>query len=355
MLLRRVSLVFCVTVALVGVGGCPADPRDAKKSPVVAKVGPGEILESEFLSALAQRGTARIAEPAARTAVARAILDDLITERLMLQAAERAGVAVRDDEVDREVRTRAASYPPGTFQRLLVAEQLTLTDFKAKVRRRLMQDSFLRSRLAQAPGITEAEVRERFEAHARDSSNKVGEQVRARQILVKTSEEAHHIFEELRARTISFEAAAQRSSTAPDAEQGGDLGWFSHGEMPDVFDVCFNLEKGTISDVVMSDYGFHIFQIVDRRDAYVETFEAARDRLEQEILRERQDDAYQKLLHELRKQTPVQIADEAVARIVSLLPPPPATPPVAPDATSARALDSLPGAIDPVPPVPGKD
>lgn len=348
------ALAALLGFGVLGTAGCPADPRDRKKSQV-AKVGAAEISESDLLSTLAQRGTARIADPAARAEVARVILDELITERLMLQAAENAGITVRDDDVDREVRSRADAYPPGTFQRLLVAEQLTLKDFREKVRRRLIQDAFLRARLAQGPGLDESEVRARFEAETKTQGHKVGEQVKARQILVKTSEEASHILEQLRARKIGFEAAAQRFSTAPDAEQGGDLGWFSKGDMPDVFDVCFNLEKGTISDVVISDYGFHIFQIVDRREEHIETFEAARDRIEQEILRERQDEAYQKLLVELREQTPVVIHAEAVARVVSLLPPAPHTPVEHPEDTSARSLDSLPSAIDPVPPVPGRN
>jgi peptidyl-prolyl cis-trans isomerase C/foldase protein PrsA len=354
MTLSRSLPSFLVVAFVAALAACPADPRDSKKSQVVARVGTSEIMESELLAVLAQRGTARIADPVARSTVARAMLDEMITERLMLLAAEEAGITVRDDEVDRELRSRADDYPPGTFQRLLVAEQLTLTEFREKVRRRLVQEAYLRARLASEAGITEQEVRARFEQSAKD--HPVGEQVRARQILVKTSEEATHILEQLRARKIGFEAAAQKYSTSPDAEQGGDLGWFSKGDMPDDFDVCFNLEKGTISDVVISDYGFHLFQIVDRREAHVETFESARDRIEQEILRERQDQAYEKLLVELRQQTPVTINDALVDRVVSLLPPPPATPSEqVRDDTGSRALDSLPSAIDPVPPVPGKE
>lgn len=353
---RRFAVVVSALGALatLAVAGCPADPRDQRKNQIVATVGETAISESELLSTLAQRGTARIADPAARASVARVMLEEIITERLMIHAAENAGISVRDDEVDREVRSRADAYPPGTFQRLLVAEQLTLKDFREKVRRRLLQDAFLRARLAQGPGLDEEELRARFEAETQTQGHKVGEQVRARQILVKTAEEAAHILEQVRGRKIGFEAAAQRFSTAPDAEQGGDLGWFSKGDMPGVFDVCFNLEKGTISDVVISDYGFHIFQIVDRREAHIETFEAARDRIEREILRERQDEAYQKLLAELREQNPVVIHDDRVARVVSLLPPAPVTPAEVPEDRSARSLDSLPNAIDPVPPVPGR-
>ena len=349
----RATAAALVT-SLVVLAACPNDPRDSKKSLVVARVGEQLILESELVSGLAQHGTARIADVTARNTVARAILDEMITERLMLQAAEKAGVTVRDDEVDREVRSRAEGYPAGSFQRLLIAEQLTLAEFKEKVKRRLMQDAFLRAKLAEAPAITEVELKAKFDAQMKDA--KVGEQVRARQILVRTSEEAVHILDQLRTRKVTFEAAAQKFSTAPDAENGGDLGWFAKGDMPDVFDICFNLDKGAISDIVPSDYGFHIFQIIDRREEHPESFEAARDRLEEEVMRERQDEAYLKLVAGLKQQTPVRIFDERVAHVISLLPPPPVTPAeLPPEDASARSLDSLPLAMDPVPPVPGRE
>ena len=353
--MTRAIAVALSAAVVVALAGCPSDPRDSTRKMVVARVGDQDVPESELLSTLAQHGVARIADPTARNAVARAVLDEIVTERLMLQAAAKAGITVRDDEVEREVRSRTEGYPSGSFQRLLVAEQLTLPEFKEKVRRRLVQDAFLRARLAQAPPITEVELKARFEAELKDQ--KVSEQVRARQILVHTSEEAVHVLELVRPpRKMTFEAAAQKFSTAPDAENGGDLGWFTKGDMPDVFDVCFNLEKGTISDVVASDYGFHIFQILDRREEHPETFDSARERLEEEIMRERQDEAYQKLVNGLKAETPVRVSDEAVARVVSLLPAAPVTPAeVVPEDTSSRSLDSLPTALDPVPPVPGRE
>lgn len=350
---RKLAFVALAGALTSALSGCPADPRESAKSQVVAKVGDEVISEAELLSSLAQHGTARIPEGAARTEVARAILDEVVTEHLMLQAAAKAGITVRVEDVDREVRSRAEGYPVGTFQRLLVAEQLTLSEFKEKVRRRLVQDAFLRARLAQEPAISEDEVKARFEKTFKDAP--VQEQVRARQILVKTAEEATHILDQVRSKKLSFEAAAAKYSTSPDAETGGDLGWFTRGDMPEVFDVCFNLEKGTISDVVISDYGFHIFQIVDRREEHKESFESAREKLEEEIVREHQDAAYQKLMAELRQQTKVVVHDSAVDHVVSLLPPPPTTPNEKPADGESRSLDSLPSAIDPMPPLPGKE
>ena len=345
---RPLPLLLVAAVAVAT--ACPADPRDKEKTHVLARVGDVEIKDATLITALAQRGTARIADQEQRLAVANTVLDEVIDQELLLAAATKSGISVRDDEVDRELRARSDGYPPGTFQRLLNAEQLTIAELRDQVRRRLVQDAFLRARLAEAEPISEAELQARFDATLKDK--KVPEQVRARQILLKTSEEAVHVLTELRTRKISFEAAALQYSAAPDAEDGGDLGWFAKGDMPDAFDVCFNLEKNTISDVVASSYGFHIFQILDRREERPETFDGARARIEEELMRDRQTEQHAKLLTELRAATPVMVNREVLARVVTMLPAPPAEPTaLAPEDATARALDSHESAIDPVPEV----
>lgn len=347
----RMTRTLALAVTVAGLLACPADPRDQEKTHVLARVGDVEIKDSTLITALAQRGTARITDGNQRMAVATTVLDAAVDEELLLLAAGKSGITVRDDEVDRELRARTDGYPPGTFQRLLNAEQLTIAGLRDKVKRRLLQDALLRARLAEAQPITEAELQARFEATLKD--RKVPEQVHARQILLKTSEEAVHVLAELRARKLGFEAAAQQYSAAPDAEDGGDLGWFAKGDMPDAFDVCFNLENNTISDVVGSSYGFHIFQVLDRRDERPQTLEGARARLEEELTRERQTEQYAKLLVQLRAATPVIVNREVLERVVALLPTAPVEPSlVLPEDATARALDSHESAIDPVPELP---
>jgi len=63
---RSLSLLLLALAALVFGTACPADPRDQKKVPVVARVGAEEIFETELLSSLAQHGTARIVDASAR-------------------------------------------------------------------------------------------------------------------------------------------------------------------------------------------------------------------------------------------------------------------------------------------------
>ena len=93
------------------------------------------------------------------------------------------------------------------------------------------------------------------------------DRIRVRHLLVKTEEEAELIRGDIRARKISFANAAQRYSIAPEGKGGGDLGWFSRGQLPKVFDSCFDLETKRLSKVVASDYGYHLFEVLERQKA----------------------------------------------------------------------------------------
>lgn len=336
-----------VVVLVAFLAACPDDPRHAESTKVVARVGDLELKEGEVLSALAQRGVPRIPEPASRLAVARTVVDGLIEEQLLVQGAARAGITVADEDVEREIRARAEGYPTGMFQRVLVAEQLTIADLRAKVRRRLAGDAYLHARLASLPPIPEEDVRAVYAAKVAGVVRPPA--VRARQILVRTEEEAQHLVDELRTKKTTFETAAQKFSAGPEAEQGGDLGWFSQGELPKVFDLCFLMEKGRVSDVVASEYGFHVFQVVDTRPAGPEPFDAARPRLEADMQRERRTAAVAEVVAELRKSMPVVVNEAALARVVARLPAPPEEPPSVERAgeASARALDAH-GSIDPL-------
>lgn len=347
-LVRTLPLLAVALGGVVGVG-CPADPGQRRRDPI-ATVGDVAIDDRRVLATLAQRGVARVPDKQGRQLVTRQILEQIIDEELVLQAAARDGVVVAEEAVNREVRKRADGYAPGSFQSVLTAEQLTLDSFREGIRRRLTQDAFLRARLSRLPPITDLEIQSRYDGTV--AQEKRPAQVRARQVQMRTAEEAKHVLDEIRGRKLTVEQAAQKYSTGLEADAGGDLGWFAQGEMPRIFDICFILQPGQVSDVVASDYGFHIFQVVDKREQRTEPLAAVRDSIAEELLRERQSEEVETIIAGLRQEIPVAIAKDGVDRLVALLPEAPVTPAEVIDQGNARALDSHDDGVDPIPPLP---
>jgi parvulin-like peptidyl-prolyl isomerase len=123
------------------------------------------------------------------------------------------------------------------------------------------------------------------------------EQVRARHILLSVGEDASdEETEEVRLRAegileqiredADFEAlASELSEDSGSKVNGGDLGFFSRGQMVKAFeDAAFSLEPGTVSELVKSEYGYHIIRVDEHRDAQQRSFEEVRGDLAKELM-----------------------------------------------------------------------
>ena len=113
--------------------------------------------------------------------------------------------------------------------------------------------------------ISEMEVASYYERHRKEFDRPA--QVRAWQIVVADEEEGKQILELLRDGR-SFSEVAAEYSLSPDSQNGGDLGFFGRGEMPPEFDeVVFKLPVNRLSDLVKTEYGYHIFMVEEKRKA----------------------------------------------------------------------------------------
>lgn len=336
LVLASVALCSVALGSVALLSGCPSDPRGREPPTVVASVGASEIKRPAFVAELSRAGVARLEDKEARRRLAREVLERMVRQELLFQAAIAAGIEVDQHEVERELARSAAEYPSGMFQRVLHAEQLTVEQFEGRVRRRSVVERYLTERFAKLPAPTEAEVLARFDATA--AKNARPERVRARQILLKTEEEAHDLLAQLQKGSVSFEDAARRSSEAPEGEKGGDLGWFAPGQMPPVFDVCFALENGKLSDVVASEFGFHIFQVSDRQAGGPEPLEEARRRIEVDLRQERQEQELAAHAVELRSAARVTLVESAFEASLAQLPEGPFEEDRGPDEIAPAAL-----------------
>jgi len=90
------------------------------------------------------------------------------------------------------------------------------------------------------------------------------EEVKASHILMEDEGLAKKLLKKLT--PINFSLMAKKHSTCPSAEHGGDLGWFGKGQMVKEFEeVAFRLRPGAISDVVKTEFGYHIIMVTGKR------------------------------------------------------------------------------------------
>jgi peptidyl-prolyl cis-trans isomerase C len=240
-----------------------------------------------------------------------ALLDQLIEKRLILHEAPKMGITVNDDEVEEALAAIQRSYPEGGFDEV-VQDEASLLRWKEQLRQRLLIEKVI-SRVSQVTSaIDEKTMRQYYEKHRKQFV--VTEQVRVRQIVVKDRKDAESILRKLK-RGDPFDALAKRHSLGPEAEEGGDLGFFGPGEMPEEFDVVFSLQEGDFSDIIQSPYGFHIFQVVAKRGQSELDFAQVKDQIRNAIMREEADKTFQDWLKSIKKEATITLNKSALEGI----------------------------------------
>ena len=225
----------------------------APKPTAAALVNGQAISLSEYQKQLAQARTYFIGQDLdpnseegqqALAQVGRQVLDHLIDQILIEQAAAREGITVSDEEVDASVQKIKEEMGEETFNESLATANLTYEDFVRTQRSMLISNAVIAQVTASLP--TEAE------------------QAHACHILVESRPEAEQALARLRAGEEFAALAKELSLDETSRNDGGDLGWFPRGIMPPALEeVAFSLALGETSDVVETPYGFHILQVLE--------------------------------------------------------------------------------------------
>jgi parvulin-like peptidyl-prolyl isomerase len=244
--------------------------------------------------------------------LARALLDPLIDRAILVQRAKAAGLAVTDAEVQAAVDALAESARASgqSFEERLAQDGQTAEQLAEETRDRLLAEKWVAEQ-TRGEKPSALEVRAWYDQHRAELET--SEQVHALQILVTTAEEAKSLLDQIRA-GASFEQLARTHGRSPDAQRGGDLGWFARGTMPRQFDdACFSLKPGQVSGVVQTSYGYHLFKLLGRRGPRKRTLEEMKDEVARRAFAEKQAYAERQLLEQVRKSANVQINESAFA------------------------------------------
>jgi len=246
-------------------------------------------------------------------ALKQTVLQGLLDRQLLLQEARAKGITIPPVAVQSAVERLKAEYQDGGFQEALSQGRLSEPDFQRKTAARLTVEKLVDEVVYERVAVTEEELQGYLDAHAAEFQEP--EQVHAAQIVVKDVEDARRLREEL-SRGAKFGDLARAHSLSADARLGGDLGWFPKGVMPLEFDkVAFSLQPGQTSDVVTSEYGFHIFKVLDRRPAHKKDLAQVRREVERRLLRDKQEKAQATYVHGLADKATIRINEKALAKV----------------------------------------
>lgn len=236
------------------------------------------------------------------------------------------GVEIKQSDLDfaaSEVGPRLGNYRPEDRKRVLLqyvienelmaaaAEQAKLNDldsFDARVKyhtRRALRDAYFDASIT--GGVTEADAKKIFETKM--AGVKPEQEVHARHILVVSEAEAKDVAARLK-KGEDFAALAKEKSKDTNAE-GGDLGFFTRGQMLKPFeDAAFTLKVGEISEPVHTQFGWHIIKVEEKRDQKMPGFDDVKAAIMAQLVQQKA----QSVVTSLRDAAKIEIVDPDIKR-----------------------------------------
>lgn len=212
-----------------------------------------------------------------RQILSRQVLDRMVSDQVQFQLAKETGLRVDDSQVDRAVQRIADEnkLSVADFRSALEADGVNFSVFREDIRSEMTLARLREREVDNTVAVTESEIDSELEARSKRAVPdeelflahilvQIPDQASAEQIEQRKAK-AEQALSALKSGT-DFAQVSASFSDAPEALQGGNLGWRGTARLPKLFvEAATSLNKGQNSDILKSANGFHIIRLVDKR------------------------------------------------------------------------------------------
>lgn len=271
--------------------GCPSGAPKYSTKPVV-QVNDHSLSSREFATRLARRlkdlDAITAKDPTTIENAKNEIIKDFIVQSLIIDWVRSKDIKVSDADLDKEVERIRAGYPDDlTFRRALAEQNLSFSEWRESLLYSLIEKAFF-AKLGEKIKPPSAEEIKRYFEDNRDQFRKK-ERIYLRQILVDEESKADLLKTE--SKTRDFAELARKYSKAPEARNGGLVGWVEKGSV-DFFDGAFSQNIGAVSGVVKSPFGYHLLKVEKKLPASSGTFDEARPEIVRALMAKREQSEF---------------------------------------------------------------
>ena len=272
--MKKWLLPTVLTASLITLGACSGD------SEAVVETKSGNITKDELYTAL-------------KEANGEQVLQNLVYEKVLSEKYK-----VTDKELEKRVEEIKEELGDNFEMALAQYGYEDEDDFKEQMKLPLMQEKAAIKDIK----VTEEEMKEYYE--------NIKPEIHARHILVEDEKTAKDLKAKIDAGESFEELAKQNSTDEGSKANGGDLGWFGSGQMVAEFEeAAYGLEVGTVSEPVQSEYGYHIIEVLEKKEK--KSYEDMKEEIEYEVKVSKIDsETIQKVMEEELKNADVNVKDK---------------------------------------------
>jgi peptidyl-prolyl cis-trans isomerase C len=238
-------------------------------------------------------------------------LENLISAELLYQAGTKLEIKDLDKQVEEKYRQSKSRFPSATdFEKALKSAGLTEKELTEFTRKDIVINNLIQKEVAPKVVVSDEEAKKFYDENL--DRFKQPESVKASHILVgvdpkataeekqKAKEKAEALLKKVKAGE-DFAALAKKESTCPSSAQGGDLGFFTKGQMVAPFEkAAFGLKTGDVSDVVETQFGYHVIKVTDRKDGETTKFDEVKEKIKEYLKGQKMQKAVTAYIAELK-------------------------------------------------------
>ena len=274
-----------------------------------------EVRVAPELKKISERVPPMFAEPYKRQRIQQ-VLEGMIIEQLLNEQVRTRKIVVTEEEVTEQIEEMASQQELSVedLKQLVEARGQSFDEVKHRIYRGMGYQKLMEAQFADRINVTEDDAKKYYSENK--SKFETSEQVRASHILIKldTSDpntdpneakadakaKAHDLLKQVRD-GADFAELAKVNSDCPSGARGGDLNFFGRRQMVPPFEkAAFELEVGQVSDIVETQFGYHIIKLTGRKDAGITTFEQARDDIFDMLTQEKQGELAKQYVESLK-------------------------------------------------------
>ncbi|MBU4420136.1 MAG: peptidylprolyl isomerase [Proteobacteria bacterium] len=245
------------------------------------------------------------------------ILDNLIDFELLFQESQNNGIKVEKETIDSQMKSLKQKFSNDTeFENFLSELKLSESSLKLKIEKGIAIQEFIETQIANKIKIPDEESKSFYDTYP--DLFKQSEQVKASHILIKVEPDADEMKKSEAKEKIKqikqelnkgkdFAALAEEFSEGPSKTNGGDLDYFTRGQMVKPFeDVAFALKPEEISDIVETQFGYHLIKVVDKKPEKTIPYEDVKNDLAQHLKQEKTKQEVNEYIQKLREKSKIE-------------------------------------------------
>jgi len=307
-LIRRLPAGLLIALVLSPLSGCGLKDRvrgffqEDDHNAVVVRVGDKAFTKVD-LDRYFDNRLSEFRDPTDTDKIKSNLLESFIEDKLLLGQAERLNVQANPQMLKSMMENMTAP----DVERTGPTDPNKEAELRRTLTESLKTQQYLHDHLLNEISITDEECEAYYLAH-------IGEYVRndlahVSEILVDDAAAAQKVVDSLaKKKNKNFAELARVYSKAPSASEGGDLGVFQRGDLPEDFEkAIFPLAPGTVSKVVRTKYGYHIFMVEEKIAAHQQKFWEVREQIRERLQQEQERELINKELASLASRTVIKV------------------------------------------------